>query len=132
MIIDHVRGVHRSISSPEAIGSCFGRQGFILTSGLLAGLVYRRVVNRDGLAAAVRRIWLRDYVFYLVTIALTLLLLPISELLGLPWAQGLNMDRPLELVISVLTLHQTYYLADVLLLYTVPVSRHARSDPADG
>src|SRR5512137_1692633 len=112
MIIDHVRG-----PSPLYLltgGNRFfvsAAEGFILTSGLMAGLVYRRVVARDGLLAAVRKVWARAVTLYLVTIAITLLLLPISEMLGLPWAEGLDMTHSVDLVVSVLTLHQTYYLA---------------------
>ena len=45
--------------------------------------------------------------------------LPLSELLYLPWAQGVDLSNPIGFVVSVFTLHRTYYLVDVMLLYTV-------------
>jgi enterochelin esterase-like enzyme len=118
MIVDHVRG-----ASPLYLltgGNRFfvsAAEGFILLSGLMAGLIYRRIVARDGFVAAVRKVWARALSLYLLTVGITLVLLPLSELAGLPWAQGVDFTRSLNLVVSVLTLHRTYYLADVLLLY---------------
>jgi enterochelin esterase-like enzyme len=120
MIVDHVRGM-----SPLYLltgGNRFfvsAAEGFILTSGLLAGLIYRRIIARDGIVAAARKVWTRAFTLYLLTIGITLLLLPLSELGGLPWAQGVDLTQSVNLVVSVLTLHRTYYLIDVLLLYTV-------------
>jgi len=120
MVIDHVAG-----SSPLYLltgGNRFftsAAEGFILTSGLTAGLVYRRIVSRDGLGAATKKSLRRALDLYLLAAGLALLIAPISELFQLPWAQRLDLTRPLDFVISVLTLHQTYYLADAMLLYTL-------------
>jgi enterochelin esterase-like enzyme len=104
MIIDHVRG-----QSPL----------YLLTSGLVAGLVYKRLIERMGLAQSLLKLLARAASLYLLTVGVTLLLLPISEILYLPWAQGLDLSNPVGVVVSVLTLHRTYYLIDVMLLYTV-------------
>lgn len=120
MIIDHVLGV-----SPLWLitgGNRFftsAAEGFILTSGLMAGLVYHRVVQQAGLVAAVQKIMLRMIALYLLTVAMTLLIVPVSEVFGLRWAQGLDLSDPVTYLLNVLTLHRTYYLADVMLLYTV-------------
>mgnify|MGYP003733426237 FL=1 len=120
MVVDHVAG-----SSPLYLltgGNRFftsAAEGFILTSGLTAGLVYRRIVGRDGLAAATKKSLRRALDLYLLAIGLALLVAPISELFHLPWAQRLDLTRPLDFVVSVLTLHQTYYLADAMLLYAL-------------
>jgi enterochelin esterase-like enzyme len=120
MIIDHVRG-----QSPLYLltgGNRFytsAAEGFILTSGLVAGLVYRRLIERDELSAALQKIMVRAVSLYLLTVGLTLLFLPVSEILYLPWAQGVDLSNPLKVVVSILTLHRTYYLVDVMLLYTV-------------
>jgi enterochelin esterase-like enzyme len=120
MIVDHVRG-----ASPLYLltgGNRFytsAAEGFILTSGLVSGLVYRRLIERDGVAPTLMKVITRAGVLYLLTVALTLLFLPISELLYLPWAQALDVSNPLAVVVSILTLHRTYYLVDVMLLYTV-------------
>ncbi len=120
MVVDHVRG-----PSPLYLltgGNRFytsAAEGFILTSGLVAGLVYHRLIERDGMGPSLRKVLHRAATLYLVTVGLTLLLLPLSELLYLPWAQGVDLSSPLAFVVSVLTLHRTYYLVDVMLLYTV-------------
>lgn len=120
MIIDHVLG-----ASPLWLitgGNRFftsAAEGFILTSGLMAGLVYHRVVQQAGLIAAAKKVVLRMVALYLLTVAMTLLIVPVSEVFGLRWAQGLDLSDPVTYLINVLTLHRTYYLADVMLLYTV-------------
>jgi len=120
MIVDHVRG-----PSPLYLltgGNRFyvsAAEGFILTSGLVAGLVYRRLIDRDGMGPSMSKVLARAATLYLLTVGLTLLFLPISELLYLPWAQGVDLTNPLGFVVSILTLHRTFYLVDVMLLYTV-------------
>lgn len=120
MVVDHVCGF-----SPLWLltgGNRFfagAAEGFILVSGLVAGLVYRRLVKRDGLGRCLVKMLSRAFTLYLLTLALTLIFLPLSELLRLPWAQGLDTRDPVTLVVSIITLHRTYYLVDVMLLYTV-------------
>lgn len=119
MIVDHVRG-----QSPLYLltgGNRFyasAAEGFILTSGFVAGLVYRRLIERDDMAA-LQKILARAASLFLLTIGLTMLLLPVSEMLYLPWAQGIDASNPIKVLISILTLHRTYYLVDVMLLYTL-------------
>lgn len=120
MIIDHVRG-----DSPLYAftgGNRFftsAAEGFILISGLVTGLVYSRAIQREGMGPGLLKVIARAAILYLVTVGMTLLLLPISEILYLPWAQGVDLSDPLGLVISILTLHRTYYLIDVMMLYTI-------------
>jgi len=120
MIVDHVRG-----PSPLYLltgGNRFytsAAEGFILTSGLVAGLVYRRLIERNGMGPALLKVLQRAGILFLITVGLTLFSLPGSEILNLPWAQGIDLSHPIRVVVSVLTLHQTYYLVDVMLLYTI-------------
>jgi enterochelin esterase-like enzyme len=120
MVVDHVRG-----PSPLYLltgGNRFytsAAEGFILTSGLVAGLVYHHLIERDGMGPSIRKVLIRAGSLYLLTVGLTLLFLPLSELLYLPWAQGVDLSNPIGFVVSVFTLHRTYYLVDVMLLYTV-------------
>jgi enterochelin esterase-like enzyme len=120
MIIDHVAG-----ESPLYLvtgGNRFltsAAEGFILTSGLTAGLVYRGLVERQGPVAAARKAFRRAGSLYLLAVGLALLIAPVSELYHLPWAQQIDFRRPVEFVVSVLTLHRTYYLADVMVLYAL-------------
>lgn len=120
MIIDHVRG-----ASPLYFltgGNRFftsAAEGFILTSGLVSGLVYHRLIQRDGMSNSLLKVLQRMLTLYLLTVGVTLLFTPFSEITYLPWATGINFTDPLGFVVSVFTLHQTYYLIDVMLLYTV-------------
>ncbi|HEX9116878.1 MAG TPA: OpgC domain-containing protein, partial [Anaerolineae bacterium] len=120
MVIDHVGG-------PSPVqwltgGNRFftsAAEGFILLSGVVAGLIYHRLAVREGLKSAVRKALGRAFTLYLLSVGLTLLMVPISEAFELSWAQGLDGTHPLTFVVGVLTLHRTYYLADVMLLYTL-------------
>ena len=79
MVVDHVRG-----PSPLYLltgGNRFytsAAEGFILTSGLVAGLVYPRLIERDGMGPSLRKVLNRAATLYLVTVGLTFLLLPLS------------------------------------------------------
>jgi enterochelin esterase-like enzyme len=120
MVIDHVRG--QSFLYLLTGGNRFytsAAEGFILTSGLVAGIVYRRLIQRDGMSAALLKVLHRAFTLYLLTVGLTLVFTLFSELLGLPWVTGVSLADPIGWVVSVFTLHQTYYLVDVMLLYTV-------------
>lgn len=120
MVVDHLAGP--SVLYALTGGNRFytsAAEAFILISGLVMGLVYRKLTERLGLAGSLQRAMERAATLYLVTVTLTLLFLPISELLQMEWAQRVDLRDPLGLVISVLTLHRTYYLVDIPLLYTL-------------
>ncbi len=120
VIVDHVSGaspLHLLTGGDRFLTSA--AEGFILISGVTAGLVYRRLVQRDGLVPSMMKALNRAFGLYLITVGLTLFLAPLSEGLQLPWASGADLSRPLRFVVSVLTLHRTYAYVDVLLLYTL-------------
>ncbi len=120
MIVDHIGGP--SLLYGITGGNRFytsAAEAFIFISGLVMGLVYRRLIERDGLGVSLRRALERAVTLYLLTITLTLLFIPTSELLALSWAQGIDFRDPAAFVVSVLTLHRTYYLVDIPLLYAL-------------
>jgi len=120
VIIDHVAGASPLyLLTGGALFFTSAAEGFILVSGLTAGMVYRRLMTRDGLVPSMTKALNRAFLLYLLTVGLTLILVPVSEALRLPWALGLDLSRSLKFVISVLTLHRTYPYIDVLLLYTL-------------
>ena len=53
-----------------------------------------------------------------MTIGLTFAFVGLSRLVDMPWLQDVDPLTP-ELAVSILTLHRTYYLVDVMLLYTL-------------
>jgi enterochelin esterase-like enzyme len=120
MIVDHLAGPSRLYLITG--GNHFytsAAEGFIFLSGLTVGLVYRRIAERQGLAVGIRRLLARAGTLYVLAVGLTLAMLATSELLRLPWAVGVDTGNPLQLVWAIVSLHQTYYLVDVLALYVL-------------
>jgi len=120
MVVDHVGGA--SFLYAFTGGNRFftsAAEGFVFISGLVMGLVYRRLIDRNGLGPSLQRSMERAVTLYLLAVTLTFLFIPFSELLRLPWAQALPLSDPTQFIVSVLTLHQTYYLVDVPLLYAL-------------
>lgn len=94
-------------------------EGFVLISGLMTGLVYHRIIRRDGLSAGLSKMLGRAVALYALTVTTTLLFIVFSEKAALPWALRVDLGDPIAFVIGVLTLRQTYFLVDVPLLYTI-------------
>lgn len=120
MVVDHLGGPSQLYLVTG--GNRFytsAAEGFVFVSGLLVGQVYRRIAERDGLAKALRRLLERAWALYVLAVGLTLVMLTVSEMLALPWAQGIDRRDSIGVVWSILTLHQTYYLVDVPLLYAL-------------
>jgi enterochelin esterase-like enzyme len=120
MVVDHIGG--SSFLYAVTGGNRFytsAAEAFIFISGLLVGVVYGRIAARDGFVAGMRKALERAGVLYLLTVGVTLPLLVISEVLELPWATGVYLGDPWALIIGVATLHRTYYLIDVMVLYTL-------------
>jgi enterochelin esterase-like enzyme len=120
MVVDHIAGPSKLYLITG--GNHFytsAAEGFIFLSGLTVGLVYRRVAERQSLAIAMRRLLERAWALYALTVGLTLLMLPFSEVLKVPWANGIQETTPLQIVWAIFSLHQTYYLVDVLALYVL-------------
>lgn len=96
-----------------------GAEAFVLISGMVVGMVYGAIALRDGLRSAVIKALNRAWTLYKLTIVLTIGFAVISALLDLPWAKGYTLGNPFEFTFNVIILHQTYYLADIPLLYTI-------------
>ncbi len=120
MIVDHVAGL-----SPFYLltgGNHFmtsAAEGFILISGITAGLIYRPLIERTGFAAATRKALRRAFSLYMLAVGLTFVIAPILKYGDLTGSQALNLSRPLHFVVSVFAIHQTCTLADVMLLYAL-------------
>ena len=120
MIVDHLAGPSRLYLITG--GNRFytsAAEGFIFLSGLTVGLVYRRIAERQGVPIAIRRLLARAGTLYVLAVGMTLVVLSASELLRLPWAFGVDATSQIQLVWAIVSLHQTYYLVDVLALYVL-------------
>jgi hypothetical protein len=86
MIVNHLPG-----ESPSYLltgGNRFftsAAEGFLLLSGLMAGIVYRRAVQRYGLLAGLLKVLKCAATLYALTVTVTLLFTVYSEVAGLPW-----------------------------------------------
>lgn len=119
MVIDHFGGA--SWLYVFTGGNTFfasAAEGFIFLSGLLVGQIYGARIARDGLASVQLRLLGRAATLYGMTIGLTFLFIGLSRFASMPWLQDETPVSP-KLVVSLITLHHTYYLVDVMLLYTI-------------
>ena len=96
-----------------------GAEAFVLISGMVVGLVYGNIAKREGLKAAVVKALQRAWTLYRLTIVMTLGFAALSGFFRLPWARGVDMGDPLTFTLNVLILHQTFYLADIPMMYTI-------------
>lgn len=119
MVIDHVGGA--SLLYPLTGGNRFfvsAAEGFIFLSGLLVGLIYGPRIAQRGLQEVQLHLLHRSATLYGVTLGLTFVFVGLSRLAGMPWLQDVEPLSP-ALIVSLITLHHTYYLVDVMLLYTL-------------
>lgn len=124
MVADHIGG-ERSWLYAITGGDAFfisAAEVFVFISGLLMGIIYAGVIARQGLGAALMKSLQRAWTLYLMTVSLTLTLMALSTQVGLGWGSGATDTNWPDLIISVLTLHRTFYLTDILLLYTLLVA----------
>ena len=123
MIADHIGG-ERSWLYAITGGDAFfvsGAEVFVFISGLLMGIISAGVIARQGLGAALMKSLQRAWTLYLMTVSLTLTLMALSTQLGLGWGPWMSDTTWSEVILSVLTLHRTFFLTDILLLYTLLV-----------
>ncbi len=123
MVADHIGG-ERSWIYVLTGGNRFftsAAEGFVLISGIVMGTVYLNVIRREGMNAMLRKVLKRAGFLYVLTVALTILFALVSYLMNSAWSLAITPARPLEFVLSVGTLHRSYPVTDVLLLYTLLV-----------
>src|SRR5437867_976349 len=107
MIVDHVGGsswLYLLTGGNRFYASA--AEGFVFVSGLVAGRAYTRAIERNGMSSGLWRLLRRAGQLYLLTIGLTLLFVPASELLHVPWALGWDMHDSWGFVLSTVTLHR--------------------------
>lgn len=121
MIADHIGGesswLYRLTGGDRFFTSA--AEGFVFISGLVFGIVYAGVLAKQGLAEGIMKALHRAGVLYLLTVVLTLVTAAIATRFDLYWATDVTRDNLREFVLSVVTLHRTFYMTDVLLLYTL-------------
>ena len=123
MVADHIGGERSWLYAITGGDSFFvsAAEVFVFISGLLMGMIYAGVVARQGLGAALTKSLQRAWTLYLMTVTLTLTFTVLSAQLGLGWGSDPSTVSWPNLIVGVLTLHRTFYLTDILLLYTLLV-----------
>lgn len=96
-----------------------GAEAFVLISGMVVGIVYGNLARKEGLRAAIVKALRRAWTLYKLTIVMTLAFAVISDFFHLPWAKDVTLGDPIAFTFNVIRLRQTYYLADIPLLYTI-------------
>jgi hypothetical protein len=123
MIADHIGGEHSWLYAITGGDAFFvsAAEVFVFISGLLMGSIYAGVIARQGLGAALMKSLHRAWTLYLLTVSLALTLVVLSTQLGLGWGPETLDSTWSDLIISIMTLQRTFYLTDILLLYTLLV-----------
>jgi hypothetical protein len=123
MVADHIGGEHSWLYAITGGDAFFvsAAEVFVFISGLLMGIIYAGVIARQGLGTALMKSLQRAWTLYFLTVTLTLTFMALSAQLGLGWGSGVSDTTWPEFIVSVLTLHRTFYLTDILLLYTLLV-----------
>mgnify|MGYP003288408298 CR=1 FL=1 len=123
MIADHIGG-ERSWLYALTGGDAFfisAAEVFVFISGLLLGIISAGVMARHGLGVALMKSLKRTWSLYLLTVTLTLSFIALSAQLDLSWGPEMASVSWTDVIVSVITLHRTFYLTDILLLYTLLV-----------
>jgi hypothetical protein len=124
MIVDHIGGTSwLYLLTGGNRGPITAAEGFVFLSGLVLGMVSRRRVDRDGLAAAVRATLLRARTLYGLTVALTVifLLLTVATNLAL-WVDRDQLGEIASwpaLLVSIALVRFTWHGTDILALYAL-------------
>jgi hypothetical protein len=121
MVIDHIGG-ERSWLYVITGGDRFFvsvAEVFVFISGLLMGCISAEIIARQGLGAALMKCLRRAGTLYLLTVTLTLSFAGLLLELGLWWAPEMTVSTWPDFIMGVLTLHRTFYMTDILLLYTL-------------
>lgn len=124
MVVDHIGGEASWLYHLTG-GNTFytsAAEGFVFISGLVFGLVYAAVLARDGLAEAMLKAFHRAGLLYFLTVTLTFVTAALALRFELPWAPDITATSARDFVIAVTTLHRTFYMTDILLLYTIMVT----------
>lgn len=120
MLVDHIGGQSwlYSITGGDRF-FVSGAEGFVFISGLVLGMVSIQRLEQNGLAFTLWAPLARARILYLLAIVLTLGFATYVGAIGLPWGWDINQADLLETVMGTLTLHRTFYLVDILVLYTL-------------
>src|SRR3954447_26657051 len=123
MITDHVGGDQSWLYHLTG-GNRFwtsAAEGFVFISGLVMGIVYAGVLARQGLRAMLLKSLKRAWTLYALTVLLTFASAFAAYKFQLFWAPQVTLATLPDFIVSILTIHRTFYLTDILLMYVMLV-----------
>lgn len=92
---------------------------FVTIAGLLVGSIYSSIIVQQGLGPALIKCLQRAWKLYCLTVVLTVGYAGLALVLGFSWAPQLSAATWPDFLLSVMTLHRTFDMTDILLLYTL-------------
>src|SRR5689334_11287324 len=124
MVIDHIGGKESLLYTISGGDRFFtsAAEGFVFISGLVMGIVYASLIARKGIRAALTKGAKRVATLYSLAVGLSFVFGAVSSLLDMPWATELTSDNLFTFIGDILTLHRTFYLTDVMVLYTLVIA----------
>ncbi len=126
MLVDHIGmfGPDSWLYMFTARGDFFisAAEGFVFISGLVMGLVYLKIIQKDGIKAAISKATKRAVQIYWLAVGLTLFFVALATYTQLElWAQRdwIEIKDPIELVVGSLTLHFAFHGSSILVMYVI-------------
>jgi hypothetical protein len=126
MLIDHIGvfGPDSWLYAISARGEFYisAAEGFVFISGLVMGMVYLRVIQKEGFKKAASKIYQRTIKIYWLAVALTLFFVALAKFTTLSlWAERewITINDPVELILSTLTLRFSFHGASILVMYVI-------------
>jgi len=120
MIVDHI--ADKSPLYYITFGGSFftsAAEGFFLISGIVAGLVYYKVIQRFGVWSAVKKSWFRAITIYLVTVSLSLVVLLFGSYIQPSLIDNIQPGTPVQMLVGLFLFKSFFYLSHVLVLYAL-------------
>lgn len=129
MAIDHmgVFGPTTWLYAFTANGEFFisAAEGFVFISGLVMGLVYFKLIAREGIGKVIPKILNRVVKLYWLAVGISLFFIALAKFTPFDlWGQRdwITIKDPIELVVSVLTLHFAFNGGSIMVMYVVFVA----------
>jgi hypothetical protein len=126
MAVDHIGvfGPDTWLYSVTAHGDFFisAAEGFVLISGLVMGMVYAKLIAREGLSKVMPKILGRIVKLYWLSVGLTLFFVALATYTPLKlWAQRdwITIKDPIELIVGSLTLHFAFHGSSIMIMYVL-------------
>ena len=97
-------------------------EGFVIISGFILGIVYFKVIEKEGLRVASTKILKRALKIYWLAVGLTLFFVLLANYSPLQlWAdrEWIDIKDPIDLLIGTLTMRFAYHGASILFMYVI-------------